>query len=324
MSDPQVVEKEVVEAPQSDQEASAALAAGYNKVKGLPAENAPANTETVDKTADSDAAKATDDAKKAADEAAAKAAAENVEEARERAYLESLPASVKAKLDKIDRIEATANQIGAAQRKLKTVEDRVEAIGRAGTAAAKAATAAGAAAPTKEQIDAAAAVGGEKWKQIKEDFPDWAEAMEERLAALKPGSSPAVDVEAIRKEVAGDVETRIAKSADDAEERAVVRLKHPGWRATVRTPEFKGWYETQPEDVKALASSTNGDEAVKMLDAFEVHRKAAAEAAAKRDKNQARLAAAVAPKQASSGGPTVLPDEAGLAVGYNRIANLRA
>ena len=363
MSDPQVVETETVEAPQSDQEASAALIRGYNKSKGLPVDDAPAKPDTATKTTEvaDDAKQATEDAQKATDEAAAKAAAEAAESAREKAYLESLPASVRArleKLDKIDKIEATANQIGAAQRKLKTVEDRVEAISKAGTAAAKAATATGADAPTKAQIDAAAAAGGEKWKQMQEDFPDWAAAMDERLAALASGKAP-VDVDALRKEVAGEVSTRIAESVDVAEERAFIRLKHPGWKTTVNTPDFKGWTlaggpsmesythyknleDTDParaqeakagfardfptwwqEKGKAIFSSS-ADDAVRLLDGFEAHRKAVAEAAAKREKNQTRLATVVAPKQANSGGPSVLPDEAGLSVGYERIAKRRA
>lgn len=356
MSDLQVVEKDVVEAPQEDQEASAALTAGYNKAMGLPAETPAKQEPEKAKTAQ------VDDGKKEADEAAAKAAAEEAEKERERVYLENLPASVRhklEKLDKIDKIEATANQIGAAQRKLKTVEDRVEAISKAGTDAARAATAAGGAAPTKAQIDAAAAGGGVKWKQMMEDFPDWADAMEERLAALKPGSSPTVDVESITKEVLGTVQPLVAAARDEGRQLARIDAKHPGWEKTVNTPEFRDWTleggptveayteykeadKTDPKKAREIEQgfatqfpkwwgdrgaalfSADADDAVKLLDGFEVHRKAAAAAAAKQEKNKARLAAAVAPTQANSGGPSVLPDEAGLAVGYKRIAERRA
>lgn len=302
------------------EEGAKGLAAGFEKVRGKPTEAATQDAGAVDtaKTAEQ-----TDAEKKAAEEAA-KAAAEEAEKAREKAYFESLPASVRARIEKIDKIEVTANQIGATQRKLKTVEDRIEAVSKAGTEAAKAASAAGGAAPTQAQIDAAAASGGAKWKQMKEDFPEWAEALDERLAALRPSAAAPVDVEGIKKEVAGEVDTRIAQSVDAAEERAFVRMKHPGWKATVKTPEFKDWYDKQPEDMKAKAASNNGDDAVTMLDAFEVHRKAAAAAAAAKERQTNRLERAIPVKGSGAAPPPSNDDANALARGFNRVRGVKA
>ena len=301
------------------EEGAKGLAAGFEKVRGKPTEETTTTTttaavETVQQT----------DAEKTAAEEAAKAAAEEAEKAREKAYFESLPASVRDRIEKIDKIEVTVNQVGHFQRKLKTVEDRIEAVSKAGTDAAKAATAAGGTAPTQAQIDAAAAGGGEKWKQMKEDFPEWAEALDERLATLRPGAAAPVDVESIKKEVAGDVDTRIAQATAVAEESAFIRLKHPGWKATVRTPEFKAWHDTQPDDVKALAASNNGDDAVKMLDAFEVHRKAAAAAAAARERQTNRLERAI-PVKGSGSPPAPQNDDANaLKRGFDRARGVKA
>jgi len=80
-------------------------------------------------------------------------------------------------------------------------------------------------------------------------------------------------------------------------------------------PEFAAWMQAQAPEVKALADSQNARDAISMLDKYYDHRKAEAAKA----KNQSRLAGAVQPKQAASGGPSILPDEAGLSVGYNRV-----
>lgn len=297
---------ETTEAPtpeQTEQEAANALSAGYNKVRGEPADVEAAKVEPP--------------------ESEAKEEPPKEEPPKEEPVVvdpwEGVAPIVK---QEFERVRATANQVGSAQRHIKVLEDQIAQLKSAGEAAKAAAP--GVAAPTAGQIQSAA-TSGEKWKAIKEDFPEWAEAMEERLAAqaaTKPHDP--VDVEKLRKEWQEGTQAQVAGAIDVAEERAFVRFKYPAWKQVVNTPAFQTWMQTQAPEVQALAKSNLADDAIKMLDGYTEHQKAAAIKAAAETKNKARLAAAVAPKQAASGGPTILPDEAGLYAGYNRVARKRA
>lgn len=286
----QVVEESQVTPEQQAQDESNALAAGYNKVRGEPAK---------------------------VEEAEPKEPVSETKEEPKEVQVDPWAGVPDIVRQSIEKVSITANQIGAAQRHIKTLEGNIEALKAAGQAAQAAAPST---APTQSQIQAAAA-SGEKWKQIKEDFPDWAEAMEERLAAQVAASNPSanVDVDGLRKEWAQNTQAQVAGAIDVAEERAYLRFKYPTWKADVNTPDFIGWMKTQAPEIKALAESNLADDAIRMLDAYSEHQKAAATKAAAEAKNQQRLASNIAPKQAASGGPTILPDEAGLSIGYNRV-----
>lgn len=302
----QAVNTEVV-APtpeQAEQETASALSAGYNKVRGdsptvaaPKVEQEPVAEEKQDEKKDENQPK--EEAAQAADPWA------------------GVPPILK---EEFERARIAVNQVGTAQRHIKVLEDQIAELKAAGEAAKAAAPGT---APTAGQIQAAAS-SGEKWKAIKEDFPEWAEAMEERLAAQAATPQAPVDVEKLRKEWQEGTQVQVAGAIDVAEERAFVRFKYPTWKQTVNTPEFIGWMQTQAPEIQALAQSDLADDAIKMLDEFSEHQKTAAAKAAADAKNKQRLAAATPPRQAASGGPTILPDEAGLAVGYNRIARKRA
>lgn len=47
-----------------------------------------------------------------------------------------------------------------------------------------------------------------------------------------------------------------------------VDRRHPGWGRTVNTPEFKSWYQSQPQAVQALAKSPKAVDAIQMLDMY--------------------------------------------------------
>ena len=84
------------------------------------------------------------------------------------------------------------------------------------------------------------------------------------------------------------------------------------------------WPRQYPQwwaDRGVLADSDQPGDAIKLLDAFkEASKPAPAQVTDPvKEQKQKRLATVVAPKQASSGGPSVLPDSAGLAIGYNRV-----
>lgn len=305
MSELKAVEKVEATPEQQEQEASAALAAGYNRVKGDPADEKPAVAAVVDKV---DETPAVVETPKPADE------------------WEGVQPVVRK------QFEAITGNLGVLTKLSNEVKT---AVGRfqSEVAAAKAVAKTVEKAPTTEQI-AAASQSLEKWNGLKKDFEEWSAGIDERIAeriaaeraeTIKQFKPQVVDVDGIKRDVGAGFNAALQKSSSEvvklARAFARVDLKYPDWETDVHapngeyTPEFAAWSSKQTPEIQALADSNNAADAIKMLDMYYDHRKAEA----KREKNQARLATVVAPKQANSGGPTVLPDEAGLAVGYNRI-----
>lgn len=281
------------EAPEGTAEAevNAALSAGYNKIN--PGE-APPEVKEEENRPDADTA---------------------IEQEASDPW-DGVPLVVRQTLE---GITGKLGTLDALSHDVKTATGRVAAI-QSELAAAKAAAKTVNSAPSEAQIESAS-TSSQKWDALKEDFSDWTEAMDERLAAeraelLKSMPKPeAVDVDGIKREVGASIEDRV----NEARQLARIDSKHENWEEDIRAPEFAAWVGLQAPEIQALADSTKAGDAIKMLDMYYDHRKAARDAAQRKEKNQTRLAAAVAPKQAPSGGPSILPDEAGLSVGYKRV-----
>ena len=290
---------------QQEQEADAALNAGYKKAHGEPAVETPVAEKVVEEKKEPKP-----------DEPKIEAPPDPLDALRQDLQ------GIKGKLVLLDEltkeVKAGTGRIGAIQRDL-----------------AKAAAKTVEVAPTQAQIDEAAK-DPEKWAALKKDFEEWTAATEDyvkqQLAAERAETLkhiPHVDVDGIKKEVGETMTQAVAKARSDAVKEArqlfMVDQKYPTWEADVHvvapdgntqlTPEFAAWMNTQPPEVKALADSDSAHDALKMLDLYYEHKKAAV----KKETNKQRLATAVAPEQAASGGPTILPDEAGLSIGYNRM-----
>lgn len=157
--------------------------------------------------------------------------------------------------------------------------------------------AAGDGTPTKAQVDKAAEDPAE-WKQLLEDFPEFATAVQKKLDAVtsvfkqaQPQAAPAVNVDAA------------VKTALEQHEAQRVDRKHPDWRAVVKTKEFTDWFETQPDAVKALADSGYSDDAIEMLDAFRGRSKATQAADLTARRQAARAGAAAVQRGAAPGAP---------------------
>lgn len=315
MSDKEVTVVELTP-EQQQQEAAAALSAGYNKVRGETVETEPNKVTEEVKT-------------------------EAVEPEKKAPVVETPPDPLTELRQELQGIKGTLSTFGAFTKEFK---DHKAAYGRIAASlqrleAAKEAAKAVETAPTQAQIDAAAK-DPEKWEALKKDFEEWTQATEDyvkqKLAAERAETLkqiPKVDVDGIKKEVGesvtGTMADAVAKARAEAVKEArqlvVIDQKYPTWEEDVHvyaqdgkvslTPEFSAWMDAQAPEVKALAHSNLARDALKMLDLYYEHKKADA----KKETNKQRLAAAVTPQQASSGGPTVLPDEAGLSVGYNRV-----
>ena len=214
--------------------------------------------------------------------------------------LAGLPEEVKIALGKITQLEQANAQL---LHHVKTAEGRVAAMQREFQQGRQAATSVDAA-PSQGQM-AAAAKNPEKWEQLKQDFPEWAGAMEEyvgsKLSGMEPGVKATDIVDYVQRQIAAERETMKV-----ALEEARVEGKYENWRDTVNTPDFAAWYALQPAEVKALADSTAARDAIRMLDLFHVAK--AKPASEIKQERGARLAAAATTRPGQTPPPKTLDD----------------
>lgn len=234
-------------------------------------------------------------------ENAVEAAAEPAPEADP---LAGLPEVVKAKLAEIDLLKQANAQL---LHHVKTTEGRVAAMQREAEQARRAQQVVGdTAAPTQGQI-AAAAKNPEKWEQLKQDFPEWGDAVEEfvnsRLGNVQQQQALSPE------QVANFVQAKVAETKAEMSklmEEARIEGKYENWKSVVNTPEFAQWYAVQNPEIRALADSTSSRDAIRMLDMFHETKKRSA-ADIKQEREQ-RLAAAATGKPGNTPPPKTLDD----------------
>lgn len=189
---------------------------------------------------------------------------------------------------------------------------------RTALATAKAVESTGGEAPTKEQLESASS-STSRWKQLKEDFPDWADALDERFAALQAAMPKAFDPQGLKSELDTTVTQRIDQSVATARQLAVVDMKHPDWEETVKTPQFEAWHAKQAPEIQALAKSSSAKDAVRMLDAFKADSAKAVKDKQQKDANQARLKAAVTPQGRATPPEKTIDDDAAFDAGFKSV-----
>lgn len=197
-------------------------------------------------------------------------------------------------LDKLNKLESRQRNVEGHIGGLKTSQQALQtAMEQARTSATKADVEA----PTKGQV-AAAAEDPAKWKELKKDFPEWAEATEEllgsRLAALqtpKGGIDPAELDKLVNErlqQVTGPLREEIIDSALDA--------VLPGWKDEVKTAKFGQWLQAQSKEVQDLAASPKVGDAAKMLRLYDAAQKADPSVQIREDRKQKLAQAAGLPK----------------------------
>lgn len=218
---------------------------------------------------------------------------------------DSLPEAVKAKLAEIDQIKEANAQL---LHHVKTAEGRVAAMQREFEQARKAQQSVAPSDAPSQQAIAHAAANPEKWEQLKQDFPEWAGAMEEYVSSkLSSVQAPqGLQAEQVVDFVRQQVEASKAEMNRMLQE-ARIEGKYENWRDLVNTSDFATWFAAQKLDVKALADSTLATDAIKMLDLF--HAAKERPAGAIKQERGARLAAAAAPTKGSVAPPPKSVDE---------------
>jgi hypothetical protein len=214
--------------------------------------------------------------------------------------LAGLSLAVRAKLAQIDDLAQANAQL---LHHVKTTEGRVAAMQREAQQARQAAMQE---APTQTAITSAAK-NPEKWEQLKQDFPEWAGAMEEYVAS-KVGGQQQQQV-LTPEQVAGYVQQQVAQTRAEMGrlmEEARIEGKYENWRDTVNTTEFAQWFTVQSPETRALADSSAAKDAIKMLDLFNTSKSVSATDI--RQERGARLAAAATTRTGQTPPPKTLGD----------------
>jgi hypothetical protein len=225
-----------------------------------------------------------------------------------RETLDSVQKSLSAVDNLSQRFRAVEGHVGGVLQKVKGFETAM--------AAAKTVERSGGAAPSEGEIKAASS-SGEKWKSIVEMYPEWAEAMEERLAGLRAAekpSAPPVDIEGIRKQIEQELVTPLQKDLRETREE-MVAMRHPKWREDAASEEFKAWFQKQTPDVQVLAKSPLATKTIELFDKYAEARKRAEKEA----KDKQRLENAVTPSGVVVAAKTEPDADAALERGFNNV-----
>jgi hypothetical protein len=162
-----------------------------------------------------------------------------------------MEAAAEAEQKHIKRIRDLSGEVGGLRQKLESM-----------ATAQAAAQDAGAAAPSTQQIKEAS-TSGAKLAALKEDFPEFAEALEEVLSThTQPDLS-----EWERKLQAAEEDRK--STADKLETLAEMRRldkAHPDWEEVVSQTPYHEWLQTQSEQIRHVAlNSKNAEDAIKIL-----------------------------------------------------------
>lgn len=166
----------------------------------------------------------------------------------------ALSPEVKKKLEQLDSLLAAVPTLA---------QGLQEAKGRIGSLQSELAKSRQAA-PTQEKV-AAATVDPAKWAALKADFPEWGEGIEARIQqGLQSVAGQGLTADQMNAEILKASEAIRKETQED-----LVESVHPNWRQDINTDAFGAWYAVQPDDVKALATSPKGRDAVRMLNLYQ-------------------------------------------------------
>ena len=192
---------------------------------------------------------------------------------------------VREQFEAMSKQVSTLNDVTA---RLKQAEQRIGAMTNEAAKAKKDAEAlSDKAAPTEEEIEAAAE-DEDEWEALKEEFPVWAKAVDNRIKKESKTTKDIIDkISSLEKKVESSGSEGVDYLKQEIIELKVLAIaqKYPDWQKIKETPEFQQFRDSDPENQR-LASSLNPKDAISLLDKFTAKHpkkeKTAAEIAAER------------------------------------------
>lgn len=169
-----------------------------------------------------------------------------------------IPLAVKEEIEglrsKVSIYEGIEGRLKQAEKRIGSFESEIHASREAAKALKNA--------PSKEQIAEAAASQAD-WDALKEDFPEWTKATESKIAAERAEILKHIpDVNSIREELKTSSIEELGNFKREMSE-MYVALKHPDWKTTRDSADFKKWNESQGNK-----DSSNPIEVIAILDDY--------------------------------------------------------
>ena len=122
-------------------------------------------------------------------------------------------------------------------------------------------------APTKEQM-IEANINDDSWNELKEDFPEWAQGIESKLAANSAEMRKELpDVVAIRDEISREFGERYSE-LESKLTGSIVSSHHKNWRDIVQSDDFQTWRETN-----GVNDTNDAAEAIASISAYNEYKK---------------------------------------------------
>ena len=207
---------------------------------------------------------------------------------------EGVPAALKQTLEalqsKVSAIDTIGNEVKQWSGRVGAIQRELQLQRNAAEQAAKTVSEA----PTKQQM-AEAAQDDEAWSELKDEFPEWADALEKRTGKLEKKFSE--QIESLRQQQPQPPDLNALRREYDQK---LLTVKHPSWKQVVTSPEYSEWLNKQPQDVRQKAlESTDALECIEVLDQFTAAKSPVKDVV---DKRKERLASSVS---APSGGRPV-------------------
>ena len=171
-------------------------------------------------------------------------------------------------------LDQATSVIGRLEPRLKQAESRIGSFEPTIVAARKAKEAA-ANAPTKEQLEAAAA-SEEKWKTLVKDFPEWGEAFDGRLSKKiddlrsELSKPTGIDNDTLKAEL-NSLQNTVRTGSKQDVQLGFLEFFHPDWSAKRNSPKFNEWIKVQPKETIAKFESDFAKDAIDVLDAYDTY-----------------------------------------------------
>lgn len=168
--------------------------------------------------------------------------------------------------DEIAGLRASNAQLQHQVRQAHGKLGELNALVRQSVQAAQHVRSAGGDAPSAGEI-AAAQGSAKKFEKLREEYPDFSEAIDEFVSAKVGQSVDAQQVDSLQQQLAQERAERelLARKTQ-------VEIRHPGWEREIVTPAFGGWLERQLPEIRMLADSNEPAAAIRVLDLYKQER----------------------------------------------------
>lgn len=176
-------------------------------------------------------------------------------EAKEEAATPNIPPDLQKQIEgmsnRLNALSAIEERLKQTERRIGSMQNEFHAAKIAATEQLNAPTASEMADAAKEKAD---------WDELKEDYPEWADAIEKKLAATSAEVAKAIPKISDLKD--GLVSTEVF-------EQRLLSFKYPDWKQTVKKPEYHEWLKAQPNELQHKHyNGKTADDAVFVLDRF--------------------------------------------------------